>query len=102
MRRKTCLILALLPASVLASASSCDGQQRPRVDLTLPADTFARADRPAMTAEALDSEEALEAVQDARDRWGLNNARALDAACRLVRDTAVKTLICRPARAEWE
>ena len=55
-----------------------------------------------MTAEALDSEEALEAVQDARDRWGLNNARALDAACRLVRDTAVKTLICRPARAEWE
>ncbi len=55
-----------------------------------------------MTAEALDSEEALEAVQDARDRWGMDNARALDAACRLIRDTAVRTLICRPPRAEWE
>jgi hypothetical protein len=56
-----------------------------------------------MTAEALESEAALEAVQDARDSWAKAVARQLDAACRLLRDSGVAGLNpCRPAKAEWE
>jgi hypothetical protein len=55
-----------------------------------------------MTAEALESEAELERVQDAREQWGKSVARTLDAACRLIRDTAVTSLNCRPAKAEWE
>jgi hypothetical protein len=56
-----------------------------------------------MTAEALDSAEAGEKVQDARDAWGKAIARQLDAACRLLRDSGVKGLNpCRSAKAEWE
>jgi hypothetical protein len=103
MQRKTLLILALLPASVLASASSCTSKIKPQVALHVPADTFDRADRPQMTAEALDSAEAGEMVQDARDAWAKAVARQLDAACRLMRDSGVKGLKpCRPAVAEWE
>lgn len=56
-----------------------------------------------MTAEALDSAEAGEKVQDARNAWGKAIARQLDAACRLFRDSGVPVLNpCRSARAEWE
>ncbi|TXC73980.1 hypothetical protein FSZ31_04460 [Sphingorhabdus soli] len=55
-----------------------------------------------MTAAALESEAAYEAVIDARDDWGKAVARKLDSACRLLRDTAVASLSCRAAAAEWE
>lgn len=56
-----------------------------------------------MTAEALDSEEAGEKVQDARDAWGKAVARQLDAACRMLVASGVVGLNpCRPTRAEWE
>lgn len=103
MPRKLFLMLALLPASALVSASSCSSKIKPQVALRVPADTFDRADRPQMTAEALDSAEAGERVQDARDAWGKAIARQLDAACRLLRDSGVQGLKpCRPAKAEWE
>jgi len=103
MRRKTFLILALLPASVLASASSCNSKIGPPVDLRVAADTFDRPDRPQMTPEALESAEAGEKVQDARDAWGKAVARQLDAACRLMVASGVVGLNpCRPAKAEWE
>ena len=103
MQRKTFLILALLPASVLASASSCNSKIRPQVDLSVPADAFDRADYPKMTDAALESEAEGERVQDARNLWGKTIARQLDAACRLLRDSGVKGLNpCRAAKAEWE
>lgn len=103
MRQKAFLILALLPASVLVSASSCSGRIKPQVEVRVPADTFDRGDWPQMAAEALDSAEAGERVQDAREAWGKAIARQLDAACRLMRDSGVKGLnACRPAKAEWE
>ena len=56
-----------------------------------------------MTAEALDSAEAGERVQDARDAWGKALARQVDAACRALRASGVPGLNpCRPAKAEWE
>lgn len=88
---------------MLASASSCNSKIGPPVDLRVPADTFDRPDRPQMTAEALDSEEAGEKVQDARDAWGKAVARQLDAACRMLVASGVVGLNpCRPTRAEWE
>jgi hypothetical protein len=56
-----------------------------------------------MTTEALESAEAGERVQDARDAWGKAVARQLDAACRLLRDSGVANINpCRPGKAEWE
>lgn len=56
-----------------------------------------------MTAEALESEEAGEKVQDARDAWGKTVARQLDAACRAIAASGIVGIKpCRPARAEWE
>ena len=103
MRRKAFLILALLPASALVSASSCSSRIKPQVELRVPADLLDRPDRPQMTAEALDSAEAGERVQDARDAWGKALARQVDAACRALRASGVPGLNpCRPAKAEWE
>ena len=103
MPRKTLLMRALPIALAAALVSSCGDKIRPQVELRVPADTFDRSNRPPMTAEALESEAALEAVQDARDAWGKAIARHLDAACRLMRDSGVKGLNpCRPAKAEWE
>lgn len=85
------------------SVSSCGSKIRPQVALRVPADTFDRTDWPQMTPEALDSAEAGERVQDARNAWGKAIARQLDAACRLLRDSGVQGLNpCRPAGAEWE
>jgi hypothetical protein len=56
-----------------------------------------------MTAEALDSAEAGERVQDTRNAWGKTIARQLAAACRLLRRTGLGGLNpCRTAKAEWE
>jgi hypothetical protein len=95
-------MLALPIALALASVSSCASNPGPTVDLNLSADTFERADRPEMTAEALDSEAAREAVEDARDAWAKDVARRFDAACRVLQRVAVADLRCRPAKAEWE
>ena len=92
----------LLLVSVLVLAPNCAPRPAPAITLNLPADTFARADRPELTVEALESEAALESAQDAQAEWGKSVARRLDAACRLLRDTAVPALACRPERAEWE
>lgn len=102
MPRPTCLMRVPLLALALVSVPSCSNAPAPRVALALPADTFARADRPEMTALALESEAEAERVQDARDAWGKAVARQLDAACRLIQRTAVPSLICRGERAEWE
>lgn len=85
------------------SVSSCSSRIEPQVELRVPADTFDRADWPKMTAEALNSAEAGERVQDARNAWGKAVARKMDAACRLMRDSGVVGLKpCRPANAEWD
>lgn len=55
-----------------------------------------------MTREALESEVAKELVDDARDQWGKDVARRLDAACRMLQKVAVADLRCRPVTAEWE
>lgn len=102
MRLPTFPMRALLIVSALALASSCSDKPAPLVSLSLPADTFERDDRPPMTVEALTSEAALEKVEDARDSWAKATARKLDAACRLIRDSAVPSLVCRDAKAEWE
>ena len=102
MRRKTFPTNALLLALVAVSVSSCGN--RPDVDpnLRLTADSFERPDRPDMTREALESEVAKELVDDARDQWGKDVARRLDAACRMLQKVAVADLRCRPVTAEWE
>jgi len=102
MRRLTCLMLALPIVLAAGSVSSCSNRADPKVDLRLTADTFDRADRPEMTREALESEVAKEIVDDARDQWGKDTARRLDAACRLLQKVAVADLRCRPIKAEWE
>lgn len=102
MRRKTFLTLALPIVLAAASVSSCGNRPDPKVDLSLSADTFERGDRPEMTSDALESEAAKEAVDDARDQWGKDVARRLDAACRMLQKVAVVDLRCRPVKVEWE
>ena len=65
-----------------------------------PADLFNRADRPAVTAEALTSDAAAEKLDRDRDDWGKRTALSLDAACRWMRDTLYPGLVCRSG-VEW-
>lgn len=102
MPRKTFLTLALPIAFAAVSVSSCSNRPDVNPNLRLSADAFERADRPDMTREALESEVAKELVDDARDQWGKDVARRLDAACRMLQKVAVADLRCRPVTAEWE
>lgn len=94
--------LALLIVFAAASVSSCGNRPDAKPNLLLTADSFERPDRPEMTREALESEVAKELVDDARDQWGKDVARRLDAACRMLQKVAVADLRCRPVTAEWE
>lgn len=102
MRRITFLTLALPIVFAAVSVSSCANRPDANPNLSLTADSFERADRPEMTREALESEAAKELVDDARDQWGKDVARRLDAACRMLQKVAVADLRCRPVKAEWE
>ena len=52
--------------------------------------------------DVLTSEAAAEAFDARYTAWARGLARNLDAACRIVRDTAQAGLVCRGERAEWE
>lgn len=95
MQRKAYRIAALVIVSVFAPAWSCSDKPRPTVDLNPPADLLARADEPAMPAEALTSEEAYERARDAKVEWGRTNAGVIDRACAWLATAGVK-LKCRP------
>lgn len=91
----------LLIASCAGLAQSCHSP-RPPVQVSVPADLFVRADRPAMTAGATESEAEYERVVSARDAWGMDVARRLDAACRYLKAVGIVGLECRGDVAEWE
>lgn len=102
MPRKIFPTLALPIVLAAVSVSSCGNRPDVNPNLRLTADSFERADRPEMTREALESEVAKELVDDARDQWGKDVARRLDAACRMLQKVAVADLRCRPVQTEWE
>lgn len=94
MRPGTLRIRLLVLASACVLASSCGDKPGPKVGLNPPADLLARADEPAMTEEALTSEEAYERQRDAKIEWGRDNAALIDRACWWLQDAGVK-LDCR-------
>lgn len=103
MQRAIFLMRALPLAAALVTAASCKTAPVAVAPPRPPADLFARADRPAATAETLTSDEAAERLDRDRDDWGKRNAVGLDAACRWMQRTFVYAppLVCRQ-RPEWE
>jgi hypothetical protein len=94
MRQLKSPIRLLALASVLVLASSCGDKPRPSVGLNPPADLLTHSAEPAMTEEALTSEEAYERQRDAKIEWGRENASIIDRACWWMQDAGVKGLTC--------
>lgn len=80
--------------SVAGLASSCGGNVRPTVQLSVPADLLQRRDRPPIPVEAVASEAAYEGWRDDVQEWGEENAGIIDRACAYLKDAGV-TLTCR-------
>lgn len=100
MRPQPFRIRPLLLASALVLVSSC-GVKVPPPALAPPADLLRHPVRPAISADALTSEQAYEAWRDDVDDWGKANADIIDRACWWFQDAGVVlTCAARPALAD--